>query len=242
MSIWVQYIRKGNYTMDYEKNRRYFTPVTYGGPTFFIIVSLVLFAITYFGKNYWCALVGVVLFALSILWIISKKKKIVSDQEYDMSVAQELNNMKERALSRLGIDEDEVKEIEPIAFDSYSFEGAQCGKIGKDGKWRTSKYKCIMMFFSAGEIHCYTYHFDTIMDQKTESTDVYFYRDVISVSTASESVSAFGMNNIKREYLKIVTTGGTSVSFSLRDDDGEKVQRSINAMRALLREKKQVMQ
>ncbi|MDE7280720.1 MAG: hypothetical protein K2N36_03140, partial [Ruminiclostridium sp.] len=84
--------------------------------------------------------------------------------------------------------------------------------------------------------------FDTIMDQKTESTDVYFYRDVISVSTASESVSAFGMNNIKREYLKIVTTGGTSVSFSLRDDDGEKVQRSINAMRALLREKKQVMQ
>lgn len=228
--------------MDYEKNVRYFSPVTYGGPSFLIIASIVLFAIAYFGKDFRCVLIGTGVLALAILWIISKKKKIVSDEEYDASVASELQNLKERALSRLGIDEDEVKEIDPIGFDSYSFDGALCGKIGKDGKWRTSKYKCIMMFFSAGEIHCYTYHFDTLIDKKTESTDVYFYRDVISVSTASESVSAFGMNDIKREYLKLVTTGGTSVSFSLRDDDGEKVQRSINAMRALLREKKQVMQ
>ncbi|HBH96135.1 MAG TPA: hypothetical protein DDX91_10305 [Ruminococcaceae bacterium] len=228
--------------MDYEKNLRYFTPTTYGGPTFFIIVGIVLILIAFGAKNIWCGLIGTGLFALAILWIISKKKKIVSDEEYDLSVAAELYDLKQKALSRLGIDEDEVKEIEPISFDSYSFEGAQCGKIGKDGCWRTSSYKCIMMFFSPSEVHCYTYQFDTLLNKKTESTDVYFYRDVVSVSTASDTVSAFGRNDIKREYFKLTTSGGTSISISLRDSDSEKIKNSINAMRALLREKKQIMQ
>ncbi len=229
--------------MDYEKNVRYFTPVTYGGPTFLIVVGVILILSSFLFKNtWWFALIGTGFIALGILWRIAKKKKIVSDEEYDSSVASELDNLKQRALNRLGIDEDEVKEIEPISFDSYSFENAQFGKIGRDGNWRTNKYKCIMMFFSANEVHCYTYQFDTLVDKKTEATDVYFYRDVVSVSTASDTVSAFGMNNIKREYFKLTTSGGTSVSISLRDSDSENIQRSINAMRALLREKKQIMQ
>ncbi len=72
--------------------------------------------------------------------------------------------------------------------------------------------------------------------EETESTDVYFYKDIVSVSTASETVEVLGFK-IDYEYFKLTTAGGTALSVSLRDVDN--AQRSINAMRALLKTKKQ---
>lgn len=225
--------------MDYQKNYRYFYPPTHGGASFLIFVAVVLIIVTYFSKTYWLALIAAALIALGVLIIIHKKKLRVTDNEYDASVVGEIGDLKARALARLGIDEDEVKEIQPISFDSYSFEGATLGKVGLDGLWRTNQYKCIMLLFSANEVHCYTYQFDTVSDKKTEATDVYFYRDVVSVSTASENVNFMG-RSVNREYFKLTTAGGTSISISLKDSGT--AQTSINAMRALLREKKQIMQ
>lgn len=225
--------------MDYEKNIRYFTPVTYGGPTFLIIVGAVLILAAFGSKTIWFGLIGTLLIALGILWRISKKKKIVTDMDYDQSVFEGIVNLKDLALSRLGIDEDEVKEIPPITLDSYCYDGANLGKIGVDGKWRTNQYKCIMLFFSANEVHCYTYQFSTTTNAKTEATDVYFYRDIVSASTASENINFLG-RTINNESFKLTTTGGTSISVNLYND--ENALQSINAMRALLREKKQIMQ
>lgn len=225
--------------MDYQKNYRYFYPPTHGGANFLIFVGVVLIIVTYFSKTYWLALIAALLIALGILIIIHKKKLRVSDAQYDQSVFGEIGDLQARALDRLGVDEDEVKEIPPISFDSYSFEGAANGKVGLDGLWRTNQYKCIMLFFSPNEVHCYTYQFDTLSDKKTEATDVYFYRDVVSFSTTSENVNFMG-RSINREFFKLTTTGGTSISISLKD--AGTAQTSINAMRALLREKKKIMQ
>ena len=224
--------------MDYEKNIRYFTPVTYGGPTFLIIVGAVLILAAFGTQTIWFGLIGTLLIALGILWRISKKKKIVTDMDYDRSVFEGIGDLKARALSRLGVDEDEVSEIPPITLDSYSFDGANLGRIGVDGKWRTNQYKCIMLLFSANEVHCYTYQFSTTTNAKTEATDVYFYRDIVSASTASENITFLG-RTINNESFKLTTAGGTSISVNLRND--ETAQQSINAMRAVLKEKKQTM-
>jgi hypothetical protein len=93
-----------------------------------------------------------------------------------------------------------------------------------------------MLFFSEHEVHCYTYNFDTTSQKQTEATDVYFYKDIVSVSTASDTVQVLGQN-VDYEYFKLTTAGGTALSVSLRDVSN--AQRSINAMRALLKTKKQ---
>ena len=92
-----------------------------------------------------------------------------------------------------------------------------------------------MLFFSQNEVHCYTYNFDTTQNKHTEATDVYFYRDIVSVSTASESTEVL-KETVDYESFKLTTAGGTALQVSLRDVSN--AQRSINAMRALLKAKK----
>lgn len=221
--------------MDYQRNQKYFAPINYKGAIYLIVIGALIFLGGLSGSA-GMALLGLLLFAGGIAFIVLKKNGIVTDAEYDASVASMLNNMQSRALNKLGVDEDEVKEIVPISFDGYVYKGATQAKEGEDGLWRTNKYQSVMLFFSEYEVHCYTYNFDTTAQKQTEATDVYFYKDIVSVSTASDSIQVLGQN-IDYEYFKLTTAGGTTLSVSLRDVNN--AQRSINAMRALLKTKKQ---
>lgn len=221
--------------MDYQKNQKYFEGVSYMGGIILIVIGAIIFLAGLF-KSAGAAIVGLLLLAGGIVFVILKKKGIVTDAEYDASVASMLNNIQSKALNKLGVDEDEVKEIAPISFDGYVYKGASKAKEGKDGLWRTNKYESVMLFFSEHEVHCYTYNFDTTQQKQTEATDVYFYRDIVSVSTASDTVQVSGQN-VDYEYFKLTTAGGTALSVSLRDVSN--AQRSINAMRELLKIKKQ---
>ena len=223
--------------MNYQRNQQYFQVVNYKNAAIAIGVGALIFLVGASQGQFGAILIGLLVAAAGVGFIYLKKKSIVTDMEYDASVASMLNDMKNRALNKLGVDEDEVKEIEPIPFEGYVYKGATQLKRGQDGLNRTNKYQSVMLFFSASEVHCYTYNFDTITPKQSEDTDVYFYRDIVSVSTASESVQVLGQN-IEYEYFKLTTAGGTALTVSLRNVD-ENVQRSINAMRALLRAKKQ---
>ena len=232
--------------MDYSKNRRYFEPIdnTIGWTLIIIGAVLCLIGIVFMPLGFHGSIaIGLVLFLVGggivaggIVFMQMNKKKIVTDAEYDDSVSSMLSNMQSKALNKLGLDEDEIKEIEPISIDGYAYKGAMKVKKGTDGLWRTNKYEMVMLFFSEHEVHCYKYNFDTIQQKQTESTDVYFYTDIVSVSTDSASVQVANQN-IEYEYFKLTTAGGTALEVSLRDVDN--AQRSINAMRALLRNKKQ---
>ena len=221
--------------MDYQKNQKYFQTINYKGPIILIVIGAITFLVGLSGSA-GAAIVGLLLLAGGIGFIVMKKKNVVTDAEYDASVASMLNNMQAKALNKLGVDEDEVKEIAPISFDGYVYKGASQAKKGEDGLWRTNKYESVMLFFSEHEVHCYTYNFDTTSQKQTEATDVYFYKDIVSVSTASDTVQVLGQN-VDYEYFKLTTAGGTALSVSLRDVSN--AQRSINAMRALLKIKKQ---
>lgn len=221
--------------MDYQKNQKYFQTISYKGPIILIVIGAIIFLGGLSG-SVGAAIVGLLVAGGGVAYIVMKEKNIVTDAEYDASVSSMLNNMQAKALNKLGVDEDEVKEIAPISFDGYVYKGASQAKKGKDGLWRTNKYECVKLFFSEHEVHCYTYNFDTTSQKQTEATDVYFYKDIVSVSTASDSVQVLGQN-VDYEYFKLTTAGGTALSVSLRDVSN--AQRSINAMRALLKVKKQ---
>lgn len=221
--------------MDYKKNKKYFKTINYKNPIIAIVIGAIIFFVG-IGKSAGAVLFGLLVLAGGIGYIVLKRKGIVTDEEYDSAVASMLKDLHNRALNKLGVDEDEVKEIAPISFDWYVYQGASQAKKGKDGLWRTNKYEAVMLFFSDNEVHCYTYNFDTTTQRQTESTDVYFYKDIVSVSTASDSVKVLD-KNVDYEYFKLTTAGGTALSVSLRDVGN--AQRSINAMRALLKTKKQ---
>ena len=231
--------------MNYELTKKYFKVVdetiNYKASVIMIIIGAIMMFMI--GNSPIVGILGIGLIALGIFLIVNRKNKIKaekdsipSDGQYDAEVAKKLAGMKEQALNKLGLDEDEVKEIEPISFDGYVYKGASEYKAGQDKLYRTNKYEAVMLFFSQNEVHCYTYRFDTTEDKKTEETDVYFYKDIVSVSTASDEAK-LGDQSFNYEYFKLTTAGGTALTVSLRDVNN--AQRSINAMRSLLREKKQ---
>lgn len=222
--------------MNYELNSRYFEDVRYKWQIIMIVIGALIF-LGGLGGSAGAAIVGLLLLAGGIAWIVLKKKNIVSDSQYDESVYSYLGNTKERALNKLGLDASEVQEIEPIQFSSYRYKGCKKAKKGADDFWRTDVYESITMFFSANEVHCYTLNYNTLEKKQTESTDVYFYSDIVSVSTTSEEAEIGFLNEtVNYEAFKLTTAGGTSISIGIKDQDN--AQRSINAMRQLLRAKK----
>ena len=223
----------------YSTTKKYFGPK--GLRKFLRVVFRVVFTIV----ALWFALGGLMYdnvfakfcgIAIVIATIYMFLRKKVSDAEYDKAVQSVLEFLKEQALEKLGVDEDEVSEIEPILFGGYDYSDYTLSKQGKDGIWRTNKYEVVYLFFSQNEVHCYTLEFSTSESKTRESTDVYFYKDVVSVSTCSKSVKIHEGYEYEHEMFKLVTAGGTVLEVSLTDVENSR--NSINAMRQLLREKK----
>lgn len=214
--------------MNYEKNAKYFKDQKMTIP----VVLCVLGVLTFPG--------GLLMLAAGLFLLYKMKGGMPTDEEIDAAVVSQLSNIKERAMNKLGIDEDEVNEIKPISFDGYVYKNAQIKK-GKDGKYRSNKYQSVMFFFSDKEVHCYTYDFSITENSQRESTDVYFYKDIVSVSTQTEgteiSVGKGKTSTFDYEYFKLTTTGGTSISCAVRNIDD--AQRSINGMRTLIRSRRE---
>ena len=217
--------------MDYKKNQKYFQPANLKAGVIVCLVGLVLLAAS--------PIVGIIAIAIGALLIYLQVGGRPTDEEIDAAVTSQLKDMKTRALRKLGVDEDEVSEIAPITFDGYVYNKALI-KQGKDGKYRSSKYQAVMFFFSSNEVHCFTYDFSIVESSQKESTDVYFYKDIVSVSTQTEgteySVGKGKSSHFDYEYFKLTTTGGTSISCAVRNIDD--AQRSINGMRSLIKNKK----
>lgn len=217
--------------MDYKKNQKYFQPTNLKAGIIVCIIGLVLLFVS--------PIVGIIAIAFGALLIYLQVGGRPTDEEIDAAVTSQLKDMKTRALRKLGIDEDEVSEIAPITFDGYVYDKALI-KQGKDGRYRSSKYQAVMFFFSSNEVHCFTYDFSIVESSQKESTDVYFYKDIVSVSTQTEgteySVGKGKSSQFDYEYFKLTTTGGTSISCAVRNIDD--AQRSINGMRSLIKNKK----
>lgn len=225
--------------MDYKKNLSYFMNIkssNKGAIVLGVIGALILILGITQGE-FGIIAFGLLVAALGAGVYFLKDKLFGSDAAYDASVnamknSFDIDNMAYRAL---GIDSDEVREAAPVSLEGYVYKGASLARLGKDDVWRTNRYMLAKIYFSSNELHCYKFIFDTTSNRKAESTDVYFYKDIVSVSTDSDTIH-IGDNDVGYDYFKLVTTGGTSFSSSFDHSDG--VTRSINGMRSLIKQKK----
>jgi hypothetical protein len=174
-------------------------------------------------------------------------KKTVKDAEYDALLAEQIAklNIKQKAMNKIGLDESQLKEIEPVHFENFFFDGKKnFSKKGKDGKWRSSAYQISWLFFSASQVYLYQYTFHMDEDGKKERTEEYFYKDVTSVSTTSDTVETLVWDsktgaektvNIDSTRFKLVVPGD---SFYCAMEQNDYTERAVQGMKTKLREKK----
>lgn len=166
--------------------------------------------------------------------------KNISDDEYSSMVIRKRDslNLRQKALSKIGLDEEEVSEIPPAVFEGYVFKNA-FAKRRADGNWVSSAYQVAWLFFSSTQIYIYRYTFNMDDNGKNEGTDEFFYKDVTSFSTSSETEVAHGLGDEKFEVetnkFKMVVPGD-KIFVSM--DGVSNSEEIIQAMKQKLREKK----
>ena len=91
----------------------------------------------------------------------------MSDVDYNELVKSKISNQdfKQKALEKIGLDETELQEIDPVHFENWAFgkdNNVSYAKRGKDGVWRSSAYQVSWLFFSSTQVYLYqnTIHFD----------------------------------------------------------------------------------
>lgn len=175
----------------------------------------------------------------------------LKDADYDALVQAKAKSIdfRQKALNKIGLDESQVSEIEPVHFESYWFdEKKTLAKWGKDKEWRSSAYQVTWIFFSSSQIYVYQYTFNMDEDGKKESTEEYFYKDITNFSTTTDTIekwvldkvscngeSTYARNNVDANRFAIVVPGD---KFYCSMDQNDYTERAIQGMKAKLREKK----
>lgn len=171
-----------------------------------------------------------------LYFLCATEEFFLTGAEYDALVLKYLRLYGSNPQEYLGLDETEICEIEPISFEGYSFKNASNARCDRDDKlWRTDRYEKLIVFFTQNEIHMYKINLNTLTEKIIETTNVVFYEDIVSLSTELETETFQGKTH---EYISfnITTKGGNTLNVALKGT--KDVQRSVNAMRAMVKEKK----
>lgn len=233
--------------MNYKRNAKYFKvfrlPVK--GWLALIVLTLILFSVKPL-----LAICGVLLSA-AVIWFMYGGKP--SDAEIDSQLDSLMNGLKEQALNKLGLDEDEVKIASPLFLKSYSFGNSvlkdranqKLSDIqGKDGYWRSPECVLTAWFFTEDQIYHYVRYVSLVSDSKKETTDEVFYKDVVSVKTDTSERPLIDPKTGKESKTKKYTetrfvlrnTGGDIIADAC--DTSESAEEAVRAMRNLLKQKK----
>jgi hypothetical protein len=228
--------------IDYERNAKYFEPVSYKGGIVLGVIGLILLLT---GKP-GAILVGLLFAGSGALLIYRQVGGRPTDADIERQVRTVRAELRQRAFEKLGLDVDEVTLIDPIIVAGYFLGSLGSGirvKKGKDGEFRSSIFEGVAIFFAEQELHAYKYQVSLIKrNESSDRTDVYFYRDVVSVSTSSSSRSVTLVGETKpqtlnKEVFTLTTSGGTNIECSMDGIDAA-VSRNIQGARQLIRNKK----
>jgi len=169
----------------------------------------------------------------------------ISDNEFDQILTQRVRqyDIYQMALSRLGLDPEQVSEINPIFLDGY-VRSSMLQRIGTDLVARSAEYSLTCLLFSETQLYRYTFIFSLASGDTWEYSEEYFYKDVTSVSMTKENdeqkyaSGCLGLDltrvNVITPSLKIVVPS-SSFTCAMREEH----EPNVLGMIAKLRDKKQ---
>ena len=205
--------------------------------------------------------IGLLLIIPGILVLVSFYKK-PTDAEMDKFIAEDLSLAIKKSLKKASIDESELVGESVVVTGPRIWDtgGADClSREGKDGNLRFTPINISVLNMTANQIIGYQSCLDlTTGNFLNESTDEYFYTDVVSVSTKTDSRSINLKKHGKVETIQLdqaqlfvlTTTGGTSFETILQDPKliemmgGGNIptthaEKAIQVVRTMVRDKKQ---
>ena len=176
------------------------------------------------------------------------KFKFVSDAEYDALVKSIVDKLdpKTRALNKLNIDKSQVeKEISICNYRYFSYHTERPDgydyKFGEDGLFRSTEYQISYIFCTQSQILAYQLSLSSDWNKHDESTFEYFYKDVTSFRSETEQQDeikdgAVKYHTVSNEFKIVVPNDSFTVSLGNKPTQEE--ESAIQAMKAMLREKK----
>ncbi len=169
------------------------------------------------------------------------KKDFLTDEQYMELLGKKRMNVmnQERVLEKLGLDESQVREINPVTFEGFVYSDAYV-RQQKSGKWVSSRYQITWLFFSSTQVYVYENTFNMEKEKEIEGTEEYFYKDITSFSTKKETVtSTMNNNNVEIEENKFcIIVPGDQLTVAVDKEYVPNFQQSVHAMQQKLREKK----
>lgn len=175
-----------------------------------------------------------------IMGMLTNKK----DEDYDAVLKTLVDGFDsyKRAINKIGLDEDELKEIPPVTLYGYEDEKAQLSRVGKDGVFRSNLYSITHLFFSSTQVYMYQVILDTISNTKKERTEEYFYKDITNFSTSSDSLEVTyykgcagspAKGTVEIQRFGLIVPGDKFTVGTYGD-----IEQQVKAMKNKLREKK----
>ena len=171
------------------------------------------------------------------------------DKFYEDAIAK--LNPRQRGMSRLGLDEDNLKDgdayiAEPFYIHGKDYDSAyRWVQYGNDPKiYRTDGHEITWLYFSKDQVYIYCLKFKlTNLTKLSENTQEFFYSDIVSVSVNTNSVETKAENainsgkteSIDTEEFRLVVPGD-KINFAFTTTP--EVNKSVQAMKNLIRQKK----
>lgn len=134
---------------------------------------------------------GIILIIIGLAQLAGSKRP--SDQQMDAWIEEDLNQAKEKALEKTGLDKSEL--VSDTVFLTglrfWNIGGAEIGiRKGNDNVIRATPIGVTVINFTEDQLMAYQCALDLMTGNSlSDSTEEYFYRDIVSVSTRTESMS-----------------------------------------------------
>lgn len=189
-------------------------------------VAIIMLIVTILTLNYWLIILAIIFFALGFAGRTSK----VTDAQYDELIATIKVNTLENALEKLGINQEQLIDIEPITRSGYGRDNCK-SRTGLDGRVRTNKYLVTYLIFSQKQVYYYSCVTITTFNSVVDNTHTCMYKDIVSVITDTDADSS-NENARARMYLRLVTCGGSSIKLPISNT--AKIQQDIAQLRTII--------
>jgi hypothetical protein len=230
-----------------EQIKKYFQPF----PTWavvVIVIGIVLLLIPSLAVRF----VGILLIGGGIAVLAMERNK-PSDAQMDLWIEDDLQGLNAKALNKSGTDPSECVGEKVLVTGPRFWNVAGAPILYKKGNDNTLRFTPIgvnVINFTAHQLISYSCVLDlTTGNALNESTDEYFYKDVVSVSTQTKSLTLENYQLKSAETFVLTTSGGTSVEVVLSDPQliekmgggnipKTQAEKAIQTVRKMLREKK----
>ncbi|MCF7868544.1 MAG: hypothetical protein K9N09_07590 [Candidatus Cloacimonetes bacterium] len=200
-------------------------------------------------------IIGIILLGLGILIIVMSTKGKATDQQMDKWLNEMFETItKKNALDKLGIDESELTAETlfipgPVYWGVQGFDQSVIKrKEGKDKYYRYSTWNIEVFLMTENYLANYGCTFNMIKNTSiNEHTNEFFYKDVVSVRTATESSAYTLLDGHKLEQSQMFQLNLAGDSVRVVTDDANlkvssamssRVDKTVQAIRTMLRQKK----